>query len=192
MRTGMMLAIAGLACATLMGCASSGGGKSASSSGKAAPTSSLSAEASAALDKLCRENEAARALARDAKGVLVFPDMIKGGFLVGGFHGEGAMLRKGRVSGYYDSTGASYGLQAGVQRYGYALFFMRDEDIAYLDKSSGWEIGSGPSITVMDEGIAKNMTSTTLREGVYCFFFDQRGLMAGLSLQGSKITRLDR
>ena len=176
-----------LAVAALTGCAG-GGGRSSS----ARVETGLSAEAAAGLDRLCATNPAAASLARDAKAVLVFPDMIKGGFMVGAFHGEGVMFKGGRIAGYYDSTGASYGLQAGVQSYAYALFFMKDSDLSYLESSRGWEIGSGPSVTVVDSGIAKSMTSTTLREGVYCFFFDQKGLMAGLGIQGSKITRIDR
>lgn len=171
----------------LTGCGA-GGGKG-DGSGSAA---SLSSDASSALKQLRSQNEAANALARDAKAVLVFPNVTKGGFVIGGYHGEGVMFRDGKAAGYYDSTGASYGLQAGIQRYGYALFFMREEDIAYLDKSDGWEIGTGPTLTVIDQGFSTSMTTTTGREGVYCIFFDQRGLMAGIGIQGSKITRVYR
>jgi lipid-binding SYLF domain-containing protein len=183
----LLLACSFAALAPLSGCAG-GGGRSSS----ARIETGLSSEAAAGLDRLCQTNPAAAALARDAKAVLVFPDMIKGGFVVGAFHGEGVMFKNGRIAGYYDSTGASYGLQAGVQSYSYALFFMKDSDLNYLETSRGWEIGSGPSVTVVDSGLARNLTSTTLREGVYCFFFDQKGLMAGLGIQGSKITRIDR
>ncbi len=179
----MLLAAAGM----LVIPACQGGG------GRASPAavSGLSVESTAALRQLYAENEAAAALGRSAKGVLVFPDMVKGGFVVGAFRGEGVMFKNDVVSGYYDCTGASYGLQAGVQSYAYALFFMNDADLAYLESSRGWEIGLGPSVTVVDAGLAKSMTTSTAREGVYCFFFDQKGLMAGLGLQGSKITRID-
>ena len=173
----------------LCGCQSGGG---APMSGHTPPESSLSAEAKAAYKQLLAVNEGAAALAKEAKGVLVFPSIIKGGFIIGGFHGEGAKLQNGRVTGYYDTTAVSYGLQAGLQTYAYALFFMNDKDLHYLDSSSGWEIGVGPTVTIVDEGVARSLTTTTLRSGVYCFFFDQKGLMAGLGLQGSKITRLDR
>jgi lipid-binding SYLF domain-containing protein len=83
----------------------------------------------------------------------------------------------------------SYGLQAGVQKFGYALFLMNDKALAYLDNSDGWEIGVGPSIVIVDQGKAKTMTSTTLRDDVYAFIFSQKGLMAGLGIQGSKITK---
>ena len=85
---------------------------------------------------------------------------------------------------------ASYGLQAGVESFGYALFFVTDAGLTYLDKSEGWEIGVGPTLTVVDAGFAKSFSTTTLKEDIYAFFFDQKGLMAGLSLEGSKITRI--
>lgn len=85
----------------------------------------------------------------------------------------------------------SYGLQAGVQSFGYAMFFMNDAALASLDNAKGFEVGVGPSIVVLDEGMAKKATSTTLRDDVYAFVFGQRGLMAGLGLQGSKITRIN-
>ena len=80
-------------------------------------------------------------------------------------------------------------MQAGIQEFGYALFFMNDQDLNYLDKSDGWEIGVGPSITVVDKGFAKSFTTTTSKKGVYAFFFEQRGLMAGIGIQGTKITK---
>jgi lipid-binding SYLF domain-containing protein len=85
---------------------------------------------------------------------------------------------------------ASYGLQAGLQRYGYVLFFMTDSALAYLDRSDGWELGTGPSIVVADKGMAAGISKTTAGVDVYAFFFDQEGLMAGLGLQGTKITEV--
>jgi len=70
------------------------------------------------------------------------------------------------------------------------LFFMQDAALAYLDKSEGWEIGVGPSLVVVDKGFAGSLTTTTAKEDIYAFFFDQKGLMAGLGLKGSKITRI--
>jgi lipid-binding SYLF domain-containing protein len=96
------------------------------------------------------------------------------------------------VAGYYNSLAGSYGLQAGVQTFGYALFFMNEAALAYLDKSDGWEIGVGPSIVVVDEGVGKSLTSTTITHDVYAFIFDQKGLMAGLGIQGSKISKISK
>jgi lipid-binding SYLF domain-containing protein len=145
-----------------------------------------------ALDKLYSHQPAAKVLAAEAKGILIFPGIVKGGLIIGGQYGEGALRVKGKTTGYYRSVAASYGLQAGVQKFGYALFFMTDSALAYLDKSDGWEIGVGPSIVVVDEGIAKSLTTTTAKSDIYAFFFDQKGLMAGIGLQGTKITKLNK
>lgn len=149
----------------------------------------IARDARAALAELTAENAAARALAAEAKAVLVFPDIVKVGLLVGGQGGEGALIRDGQIAGYYRTTAASFGLQAGVQKFGYVLFFMSDQALTYLDRSDGWELGVGPSIVVVDEGVARNVTTTTLRSDVYAFIFDQKGLMAGMGLQGTKVSR---
>jgi lipid-binding SYLF domain-containing protein len=129
-------------------------------------------------------------LAGKAKAVLVFPSIVKAGFMFGGQLGDGVLLKDGRAVGYYNSVAASYGLQAGVQVFGYALFFMNEPALKYLDNSDGWEIGVGPSIVMVDAGMGKSLTSTTITQDVYAFIFDQKGLMAGLGIQGSKITKL--
>ena len=157
---------------------------------RAASAAEISREARAELEKLCAGNEAAKALRKDARAILVFPGIYKAGFIVGGAGGDGALLKGGKTAAYYRSLAASYGLQAGAQRFGYALFFMNDAALAYLDKSEGWEIGVGPTIVVADAGLAKSLTTTTARSDVYAFIFDQKGLMAGIGIQGSKITRI--
>ncbi|WP_374088932.1 YSC84-related protein [Methylomicrobium lacus] len=144
-----------------------------------------------ALQDLYESTPAARSLAKKAKGILVFPRIVKAGFMVGAQYGRGGALRvRGRTTGYYNSVSASYGMQAGVQAFGYALFFMNDEALNYLERSEGWEIGMGPSIVVVDAGMAKTLTTTTAKDNVYAFIFGQKGLMAGLGLQGSKISRI--
>jgi lipid-binding SYLF domain-containing protein len=146
----------------------------------------------AALDKLYDRSPFARVLAETARGILVFPNVVQAGLVIGGQYGEGALVKGGQVVAYYNTLGASYGLQAGAQSYGYALFLMSEQALAYLDKSSGWEIGVGPTVVVVDEGMAKSLTTTTLSEDIYAFVFGQKGLMAGIGLQGSKITRIDK
>ena len=122
----------------------------------------------------------------------MFPSIVKAGFLFGAQYGEGALRERGKTVGYYNSAAASYGLQAGVQAFGYALFFMSDSAVRYLDKSGGFELGSGPSIVILDVGAARALTTTTLQNDMYAVFFDQKGLMAGLGLQGSKISRIEK
>src|SRR5579864_2867325 len=99
---------------------------------------------SAALRDLYAHNDAARALGAKAKAVLVFPDIKKGAFIVGAQWGYGALRKGARTVGYYRTAAASYGFQAGVKKFGYALFFMTDSALTYLDKSGGWAIGTGP------------------------------------------------
>ena len=154
-------------------------------------TSEIDQDVDTVLQKLYATTPLANQLRKEAIGVLVFPEILKAGFLAGGQYGEGALRQNGKTTGYYNTVTASYGLQAGVQVFGYALFFMNDEALAYLDKSSGWEIGSGPSIVVLDEGFAKSMSTTTLTKDVYALTFNQQGLMAGLGLQGTKITKIN-
>jgi lipid-binding SYLF domain-containing protein len=159
----------------------------------AASGQSIARDANAALNKLLGSNPAAKQLSEKAAGILVFPTMLKAGFMFGGQVGEGALLKKGgRVAGFYNSVSASYGLQAGAQVFGYALFFMSDSAIRDLDAAGGFEVGVGPSVVVVDAGMAKAMSTTTLRSGVYAFIFDQKGAMAGLGIQGSKITRVSK
>jgi lipid-binding SYLF domain-containing protein len=156
----------------------------------AASRQELVRDANQALKSLYAKNSGARVLGEKARAVLVFPHIVKAGFMFGGQIGDGVLMKGGKTVGFYNSLAGSYGLQAGVQVFGYALFFMNDKALAYLDQSDGWEIGVGPSIVVVDEGMGKSLTSTTLTQDVYAFIFDQKGLMAGLGIQGSKITRI--
>lgn len=142
-----------------------------------------------ALRHLYDGNAKAREIGEKAVAVLVFPDIYKAGFMIGAQCGNGILFKDGKVTGYYNSTAASYGLQAGIQKFSYALFFMDVESLRYLDKSGGFEVGGAPSLVVADEGVATSLSTTTLQKGIYAFFFGQKGLMAGLSLQGTKISR---
>jgi len=161
-------------------------------SAEAATAAEIDRDASAALEKLFETTPKAREVAKVAKGVLVFPTVVKAGFMVGGLVGEGALKVGGKTVGYYSTVAASYGLQAGIQTYGYALFFMRDAALQYLDQSQGFEIGTGPSVVIVDEGVAGGLSTSTARDDIYAFIFDQKGLMAGLGLQGSKITKVQK
>jgi lipid-binding SYLF domain-containing protein len=156
----------------------------------AATAAEINRDVNTALSDLYKSSPVAKKLSASAKGILVFPSIVKGGFIIGGQYGEGALRVGGKTTGYYRSIAGSYGLQAGAQTFGYALFFMDNESLQYLKKSDGWEIGVGPTIVVMDEGAATSFTSTTARSGIYAFFFDQKGLMAGLGIQGSKISQI--
>jgi lipid-binding SYLF domain-containing protein len=158
----------------------------------AASAAQLDSEVKSALTKLYAKSPKAVALGEKAQGILVFPAIVKGGFMVGGQYGEGALLEGGKTIAYYNTIQASYGLQIGLQKFGYALFLMTDAALKWPDKSDGWELGVGPTIVVVDAGAAKSMTTTTAQSDIYAFFFNQKGLMGGLGLQGTKITRIDK
>lgn len=151
----------------------------------------LDHEAQVALQRLYANTPEAESLAQQAKGILVFPEVLKAGLLVGGHRGKGVLFENGSPSGYYATTAISYGLQAGAQTFGYAMFLMSSSALEEIKTSPGFEVGVGPSIVVVDQGTAKSLTSSALNSDIYAFIFNQKGLMAGLGLQGSKITKIN-
>jgi lipid-binding SYLF domain-containing protein len=159
---------------------------------QAARAKDLESDASQALQALYRTNALAEDISKKARAVLVFPSIVKAGLVFGGSYGEGVLKEAGKTVGYYNSASASWGLQAGAQSYSYALFLMNDKAVQYLNSSKGWEIGVGPTVVVVNEGVAKNLSSTTLKDDAYAFISGQQGLMAGISLEGSKISKIKR
>jgi lipid-binding SYLF domain-containing protein len=156
----------------------------------AADHSALERDARKAYQKLVATVPAAKSLSRDAVAILVFPKITKAGLVVGGQYGDGVLFKNGKTAGYYNTSGASYGLQAGAQQYGYAMFMMNAKALNALNENDGFEVGVGPSLVVVDEGMGKSLTNKTATNDIYAFIFSQQGLMAGLGLQGNKITRL--
>jgi lipid-binding SYLF domain-containing protein len=150
----------------------------------------LARESQAALQELYANVPLAKELGPKAHAILVFPKVTKAGLGIGGQYGEGALLKGGTAVGYYKTTGASFGLQAGGQTYGYAMLFMNAKALAQLDNAKGFEVGVGPSVVLVDEGMAKTTTTTTLKDDIYAFVFGQKGLMAGLGVQGNKIKKI--
>jgi lipid-binding SYLF domain-containing protein len=157
----------------------------------AATAAEITRDANARLAQLTSSVPAAKALAANAHAILVFPSVTKAGLGVGGQFGEGALLQKGKAVAFYNTGGASIGLQAGAQQYGYALFFMNDRALSQLQKADGFEVGVGPTVVVVDEGMGKSLTTTTAKDDVYAFIFGQKGLMAGIGVQGNKITKIN-
>ena len=151
----------------------------------------ISKDSQAALQSLYAKVPKAKELGGKALAVLVFPSVIKAGLGVGGQYGDGALIKGGQTVGYYKTAGASVGLQAGAQKYGYALFFMNANALQQIDTADGFDIGVGPTVVVLDEGMAKSMTTTTMKDDIYAFIFSQKGLMAGFGLQGNKITKIN-
>lgn len=158
---------------------------------RAEDAAALSRDARVALDRLVADNPAARELAKTAHGILVFPDVLKAGFLFGGEYGAGVLFKGDDVHGYYRTVAASYGLQIGAQSFGYALYLMDAKALDYLDRSDGWEIGVGPTVVLLDSGAAQTFSTTTAKDDIYAFTFNQHGLMAGIGIEGSKIIRFE-
>jgi lipid-binding SYLF domain-containing protein len=150
----------------------------------------------AAIKLLLDTTPAAKELAKTAKGALVFPNVVKAGFLVGVKYGDGALVRASKIGGYYivdyyNISALSVGMHAGVQSFGYVMALMTDAALENVETSEGWELGVGPTIVVLDAGMAKTFSTETAKSDVYAFTFGQKGLMAGMSIKGTKITKLD-
>ncbi len=144
--------------------------------------------AEAALKQLYAKHPQMAELGKNSVGVLVFPKIVKAGFIFGGQGGKGVLWVKEQPPRYYTIAAASFGLQAGAQWFSYAIFFKDQNALKYLDKSDGWAVGADPNVTILDKGAAAQLDTTTLSKEVVAVPFGQKGLMGGLSLQGSKIT----
>src|SRR5665213_1079221 len=153
-----------------------------------ASAQSLSADGRRALDRLYASDPDARRVGAHAHAILVFPSIIKGALVFGGETGNGVLLVRGRGERFYNISAASWGLQIGGKSFSYALFFMDDKALNYLRKSAGFSIGADPSIVIVDVGAGANVNTTTVGQDVYAFPFGAKGLLAGISIQGSKIT----
>ena len=158
----------------------------------AATAEDLNKDADQALKSLYRTNPVAEQISKKARAVLVFPNIIKAGLIFGGSYGEGLLKQGPKVVDYYNTVSGTWGLQAGAQSYGYVVFLMNDKAVDYINRSEGWEIGVGPTVVIVNEGVAKNLSTSTLKDDAYAFIFDQSGLMAGVSIEGTKISRIKR
>ena len=161
-------------------------------SANAATAEDLNKDANQAVQLLYKTNPLAEQISKQARAVLVFPKIIKAGLVFGGSYGEGVLKEGPKVVNYYNSVSGSWGLQAGAQSFGYVVFLMNDKAVDYLNKSEGWEIGVGPTVVIVNEGVAKNLSTSTLKDDAYAFIFDQEGLMAGVSIEGTKISKIKR
>ena len=163
-----------------------------SSNAHASSAADLNADALQALKTLYKSSPVAEGIAKNAKAILVFPKVTKAGLVFGGSYGEGVLLKAGTPSGYYNTISASWGWQAGAESYGYVVFLMNEKAVQYLNSSQGWELGVDPSVVVVNAGVAKNLSTSTLKENAYAFVFDQQGLMGSISIEGTKISRINR
>lgn len=146
----------------------------------------------ASLDRFRKEVKGAEEFLKSAKGVLVLPGVIKGGLVIGGEYGEGALRMNGNTADYYSIAAGSYGFQLGGQKKDVILVFMQDEALARFRASSGWKAGVDGSVALINLGAAASIDTAKIKEPVVGFVFNQKGLMYNLTLEGSKFTKLKK
>jgi lipid-binding SYLF domain-containing protein len=151
----------------------------------------IDASARTALSELFRTTPAAKSLADSSAGVLVFPSVTQGGLIVGGQYGQGVMFKGGRSDGYYNIAGGSLGLQAGAETFSQAYFFTTPAALKTFEDTKGFEVGAGLDFAVADIGTSGDISSSTLQKPLIVFVWGQQGLMAGVKVEGQKITRLE-
>ncbi len=162
------------------------------SCGPRASGSQLEARVRASRNQLFAQYPSLRGLADRSAGLLIIPEIVKGGLVLGGSYGEGALLVGDAVVDYISVGAASFGFQAGVQTFGQALFFISPEALAEFRQADGWQLGVDAEATVLEDGIAAGVSSTTLQQPIYEVVYGQRGLLLGASLEGAKYNRLIR
>ena len=158
----------------------------------AASDAEIDAGANQAMDRLYADSAAAKELGAKAAGILIFPDITKGGFIVGGEYGEGVLRVGGAAKGYYSSASGSLGLQIGLSSRSLVIMFMTDEALKKFMASDGWEAGVDADVTAIDIGATGTFDTTTLKDPIIGFNFGEEGLMAGISIEGTKVSKLDR
>ncbi len=145
-----------------------------------------------ALERFNKDVKGADEFVKIAKGLLVLPNVIKAGFVIGGEYGEGALRVSGETVGYYNIAAGSFGLQIGAEKKDILIAFMTEEALKQFRASSGWEAGVDGNIAFVETGGGKRVDSTTIKDPIVAFVFDVKGLMADVSLKGSKFTKLDK
>lgn len=152
----------------------------------------IDAEVKEALARLYAESSAAKELGAKAKGILVMPGITKGGFILGGEYGEGALLVGGANKGYYSSASGSIGFQIGIATRSLVIMFMTEKALSDFSAREGWEAGVDADVTVVEAGATGSLDTTTAQSPVIGFNFGEEGLMAGISIEGTKVTKIER
>lgn len=156
----------------------------------AAQRASINSGVEQTLSRLYETAPQSRDLVKRARGVLVFPDVLKGGFIVGAEYGRGALMANGKTQGYYSAAGGSIGFQAGAQSKAVVVLFMTDESLSRFQQSNGWTVGADATVAVANIGANGSIDSNTIRQPVVGFVLNNAGLMAGVSIDGAKISPL--
>ena len=161
-------------------------------SAQAASAKEIDIKVDAALAKFTKEIGGAQKFLKEARGVLVFPNVIKAGFGIGGEYGEGALRIGGKTVDYYSTIAASIGFQLGAQSKNVILIFLDKGELKKFRNSSGWEIGVDGSVALVNLGAGGSIDTTNIKATIVGFIFSNKGLMYNLTLEGSKITKLNR
>lgn len=151
----------------------------------------INTNADQALSRLYVAAPGSRELVNKARGVLVFPSVLAAGFVVGGQYGEGALRVNGETTGYYSTTSASVGLQIGAQSKAIIILFMTQDALDKFRATKGWSVGGDASVAVLKVGANGAIDSNSVRAPIDAFVLSNGGLMANLSLEGTKVNRLD-
>ncbi|CAM4153573.1 YSC84-related protein [Bordetella muralis] len=181
----MTVAVAGL---VFSGCTTTPDKASASA---AEQRQEINSGTDATLTKLYEASPQSKALVERAKGVLVFPSVLSASFIVGAQHGKGVLRVGGVDSGYYSTTAGSIGFQAGAQSKAVILLFMTDEALQKFRNSDGWTVGADATVAVAHVGANGSIDTNTAQQPIVGFVLNNGGLMAGVSLEGAKIAKLD-
>ncbi|WP_109482419.1 YSC84-related protein [Paraburkholderia sp. C35] len=181
------LATSGLA---LAGCTTTGPSSDNSDAVNAAKRQTIDAAVNGTLERLYNTIGGSRELADKSRGILVFPSVISAGFWFGGQYGQGALRVGGQTSGYYSIAAASFGLQIGAQSKAIIMLFMTDDALSSFTRSQGWSAGVDATVALVKVGANGNVDTSTATSPVEAFVLTNGGLMAGVSLEGSKISRL--
>jgi lipid-binding SYLF domain-containing protein len=169
------------------GCTTSGPG----TGDPAARRKAIDAAVDSSLSTLFQQVPDSRDLVGRAAGVLVFPNVMEAGFVVGASRGQGALRVGGKTVSYHATTSGSFGLQAGAQSTAVFLLFMTQDALRNFQNSRGWTVGADASVTIVTVGATAQVTSATAQQPVIGYVLSNRGLMAGVTLDGARVTRLD-
>ncbi|GJL77651.1 MAG: lipoprotein [Nitrospinaceae bacterium] len=162
------------------------------SSAAAASAKSIDLDVNEALANFNRQVNGSKEFLKKAKGVLVFPSVIKAGFGIGGEYGEGALRINGKTREYYNTVAGSFGFQIGVQAKTIILAFMEKSALAKFRNSDGWKVGVDGSVALITLGMGDSLDTINAKDPIVAFVFGQKGLMYNLTLEGSKITKLNK
>jgi lipid-binding SYLF domain-containing protein len=185
-RRNVLAALAAVGLALISGCTTTGAGGD-----PAARRANIDSSVDLALQELFRQVQGSRELVNQARGVLVFPDVLRAGFMFGASHGQGALRVGGTTRSYHSTTSGSFGIQAGAQSSAVFLLFMTQDALDRFQNSSGWQIGADASVTMISVGANAAISTATAQQPVIGFVLSNRGLMAGISMDGTRIGRLD-